>query len=139
LLITLLICSRNGYALDLQTANAQGLMVGTPTAYLYSLFFSSREEPVLDLKTAKAQGLIEETPTGYLALLLPGHDEAAELVESINDKRKQRYQEIARRSNAPLHTVELLAGKSALEKSQAGHSVLVAGIRGGKQEAKRAD
>jgi uncharacterized protein YdbL (DUF1318 family) len=81
----------------------------------------------LDLQTAKSQGLVGETPSGYLEAVTPPSAETKALLDSINAKRKQKYQEIASRNNTALQAVEQLAGKKAIEKSAAGHYIKLGG------------
>lgn len=74
----------------------------------------------IDLQTAKSQGLVGESLSGYLeAVKTPTADTTA-LINSVNDQRKQKYQEIANRNNTSLQAVEQLAGKKAIEKSTPG-------------------
>jgi uncharacterized protein YdbL (DUF1318 family) len=74
----------------------------------------------VDLQTAKSQGLVGETPEGYLSAVKSPSAETKALIESVNLKRKQKYQEIAARNKTSLQTVEQLAGKKAIEKSKPG-------------------
>ncbi|MDH5485519.1 MAG: YdbL family protein [Gammaproteobacteria bacterium] len=74
----------------------------------------------IDLKAAKAQGAVGETPSGYLAAVGTPSAEIAALIKNVNAQRKARYQEIAARNKTSLKAVEELAGKKAIEKSQAG-------------------
>ena len=74
----------------------------------------------LDLQTAKSQGLVGETPSGYLSAVKSPSAETKALIESINLKRKQKYQEIAARNKTSLKTIEQLAGDKAIEKSRPG-------------------
>lgn len=74
----------------------------------------------IDLQTAKKQGLVGETPTGYLDAVKAPSPEIKGLIESVNAKRKQKYEEIAARNKTSLQAVEELAGKKAIEKSKAG-------------------
>lgn len=77
----------------------------------------------LELGDAKAMGLVGETATGYLAPVNPGDQAVKNLVDSINGQRKQHYQDIAKKNNTPLQTVEQLAGKKAIEKTPAGQFI----------------
>ncbi len=78
----------------------------------------------LDLKQAKAQGLVGETPGGYLGIVAPRpSDELRALVSRINAARRTRYREIASRNGTDLRTVELLAGKKAIEATPSGQYV----------------
>ena len=79
----------------------------------------------IDLQTAKSKGLVGETPTGYLAAVSSPTPEIKQLIDSINAKRKAEYQKVATNRGASLQTVELLAGKTAIEKSAPGHYVKI--------------
>lgn len=81
----------------------------------------------IDLRTAKARGLVGETATGYLAPIKPPSPEVAKLIQAINVKRKQRYQEIAKRNGTSLQAVELIAGQKAIEKTPPGQFVKIKG------------
>ena len=74
----------------------------------------------LDLQTAKSQGLVGETSSGYLSAVKSPSAETKALLESVNLKRKQKYQEIAARNKTSLQTIEQLAGNKAIEKSKPG-------------------
>ena len=90
---------------------------------LLAILFLSQPAYALDLGEAKARGLVGETLSGYLAPISSGDPAVTQLVNSINDQRKQYYQDIARKNNTPLQTVEQLAGKKAIEKTPAGQFV----------------
>ena len=78
----------------------------------------------LTLAEAKAGGLVGETEAGYLEIVSgKGSAEVQALVNEVNGKRKQKYQEIAKRNRTSLQTVERLAGQTAIEKTQAGHYI----------------
>ncbi|MGE4560259.1 MAG: YdbL family protein [Desulfobulbus sp.] len=81
----------------------------------------------LDLQTAKSQGMVGETPTGYLAPVRQAGGEVGQLVQSINQQRRQQYQQIAQRNNTTLQAVEQLAGKQAMDKTPPGQFILVNG------------
>ena len=81
----------------------------------------------IDLQTAKDQGLVGETPSGYLAAVKAPSPEVTALIDSINSKRKQKYQDIAARNNTSLEAVEQLAGKKAIEKSAPGSYIKLGG------------
>ena len=78
----------------------------------------------LDISDAKAQGLVGETATGYLAPVAL-NAEVQQLVDTINSKRKEHYQNISKKNNAPLSTVEKLAGEKAMEKTPVGQFIRV--------------
>ena len=45
------------------------------------------------------------------------------LIADVNAKRKAKYQSIATQNSARLETVELLAGKKAIEKTRPGNYI----------------
>lgn len=78
----------------------------------------------LTLDEAKTQGLVGEQPNGYLGLVSPGASaEAPALVNDINQKRRQTYEDIARRNGTNLQAVEMLAGQTAIDKTRPGHFI----------------
>lgn len=84
------------------------------------LLFVTQPAYSIDLQTAKSQGLVGETPNGYLDAVKSPSPDIKELIESINSKRKQKYQEIATRNKTSIQAVEELAGKKTIEKTKAG-------------------
>ena len=95
---------------------------------LFSIFTLLLCQPVfaLELQDAKAQGLVGETPSGYLEVV-KASPEADKLIKEINAQRKTHYQEIAKKNNTPLSTVENMAGQKAMEKTPAGQYIKVNG------------
>lgn len=81
----------------------------------------------IDLQTAKSQGLVGESSNGYLEAVKAANAEVQALMKEINDKRKQKYLEIAARNKITLKDVEQLAGKKAIEKSEAGSYIKLDG------------
>ena len=77
----------------------------------------------LTLEEAKAKGLVGEKSNGYLGVVAAGNAEAQALASDINQKRRQAYQDIARRDGTNLSTVETLAGEKAIEKTKPGNFV----------------
>jgi len=101
-------------------------MKKTVSLILFGLLLICQPAIALDLQTAKAQGLVGETATGYLAPV-KSTPEVKKLVNDINAKRKQHYQQIAQRNKAQLNAVEQLAGKKAIEKTPPGQFVNING------------
>ncbi len=101
-------------------------MKKTVTLILFGMLLICRPAMALDLQTAKAQGLVGETTTGYLAPV-KATPEVQKLVNNINAKRKQHYQQIAKRNKTPLNAVEQLAGKKAIEKTPSGQFINING------------
>jgi uncharacterized protein YdbL (DUF1318 family) len=77
----------------------------------------------LTLEEAKTRGLVGEKSNGYLGVVAAGNAEAQALANDINQKRRQAYQEIARRDGTNLRTVETLAGEKAIEKTKPGNMI----------------
>jgi len=78
----------------------------------------------LTLEEAKTQGLVGEQPNGYLGIVQPGASaDVQALVDDVNQKRRQMYEEIARRNATKLAAVELLAGKTAIDNTKPGNFV----------------
>lgn len=77
----------------------------------------------LSLDEAKGKGLVGEKANGYLGVVVSGNADAQALSNDINQKRRQAYQDIARREKTNLHAVETLAGEKAIEKTKPGNFV----------------
>lgn len=72
----------------------------------------------LDLGAAKEQGLVGEQSDGYLGLVV-NTPEAAQLIKTVNNQRKAKYQEIAEKRGTKLDAVERFAGTKLTEKAAA--------------------
>ncbi|GAC25154.1 YdbL family protein [Paraglaciecola mesophila] len=90
-----------------------------------SLLFASMSFAI-ELDDAKAQGFVGEQTDGYLGAVVSKPDVIA-LIKEVNDKRKQKYAQLASKNNLTLEQVEKLAAKKAYEKTDTGHFVLVNG------------
>jgi uncharacterized protein YdbL (DUF1318 family) len=78
----------------------------------------------LTLDEAKLQGLVGEKPNGYLGVVAPNASaEVQALTNDINQKRRQTYEDIARRNSTSLKNVEMLAGETAIKNTRPGHFV----------------
>ena len=78
----------------------------------------------MSLQEAKSQGLVGETLSGYLELVDPSASrDVRALMHDINQKRKQKYEEIARRNKTSLNAVESLAGQKAIKKTKPGYFI----------------
>lgn len=77
-----------------------------------------------DLQSAKSDGLVGEQLNGYLGIVDAGaSSDVRALAKEVNAKRKAKYESIANQNSTSLETVELLAGKKAVEKTQAGNYI----------------
>ena len=78
----------------------------------------------LTLEEAKTQGIVGEQPNGYLGVVRPSvATEVQALVNDVNQKRRQMYEDIARRNATKLEAVEMLAGKTAIDNTRPGNFV----------------
>ncbi len=96
------------------------------TVILLLLAFVSAPGFALNLQEAKQSGLVGEKPNGYLGVVKGGGD-VQSLVKFINDKRRQKYQQIATKNGTSVKNVEALAGKKAIDKTPKGYFVLRGG------------
>lgn len=76
----------------------------------------------LSLDEAKSKGLVGETQTGYLGAVSTTSEVQA-LINDINQKRKEKYAEIAKKNGTPLSAVEALAAKKAMQETAAGNYI----------------
>lgn len=89
------------------------------------LFLSSGALPAfaLSLDEAKSKGLVGERTNGYLGVVHAADGEAQALVKDVNHKRRQAYEEIAKRNGTQLSEVETLAGEKAIQNTKPGHVI----------------
>ena len=81
----------------------------------------------LDLQQIKSEGLVGEQLNGYLGTVdSSANAEVKALVNDVNAKRKSKYESIAAENSTSLETVELLAGKKAIEKTKSGNYIQTA-------------
>jgi len=84
------------------------------------------DEAKQKLDTVKQQGLVGETPSGYLEVVRAG-GEAQDVVQVINQARRDEYTRIAEKHKIPVTQVETVAGQKAIEKTPSGQFVLING------------
>jgi len=77
----------------------------------------------LTLEEAKTKGLVGEKANGYLGLVSSGSGDAQALADEVNQKRRQAYEEIARRNGTSVSAVETLAGEKAVQNTKPGNFV----------------
>jgi uncharacterized protein len=80
------------------------------------------QQAMSNLGNAKTQGKLGEQPDGYLGVVTESV-EATELAKLINEARRAEYQRLAKSNNIALNDVEAMAGKKAIEKTQAGQYI----------------
>jgi len=94
------------------TKLASVLLISTITFFAWAL----------SLDDAKQQGLVGEMSNGYLGMVV-NTAEAKSLVNSVNQKRKSIYMDLARKNKITMEQVTALAGKKAYAKTQSGHFI----------------
>jgi uncharacterized protein len=77
----------------------------------------------LTLDEAKAKGLVGEKTSGYLGAVISSSAEAQTLIADVNQKRRQAYEEIAKRNRTDLRAVETLAGEKSIQNTKPGNFV----------------
>ncbi len=87
-----------------------------------SIVFSS-QLMAADLSSAKNEGLIGEQANGYIGFVKAVPDDVRKLVNNVNDKRKERYQQIAKSKKISLSDVARIGGKKAIEKTKPGNYI----------------
>jgi uncharacterized protein YdbL (DUF1318 family) len=91
-----------------------------------SVFAMGLDEAKQKLDEVKQQGLVGETPTGYLDIV-SGEGQAGEVVEAINNARRDEYKRIAEKHDIPVTKVETVAGMKAIEKTPDGQYIKIDG------------
>jgi uncharacterized protein YdbL (DUF1318 family) len=82
----------------------------------------------ITLQEAKEQGLVGEQRDGYVGLVV--RDASAEveaIVDDVNRRRLQSYQQIARQNGIDVEQVAALAYERAVEATRSGHYIQSAG------------
>lgn len=82
------------------------------------------QEAMSALGSAKEQGLVGEQQNGYLGVV-EDEGNASEIVQLINDARRDEYTRIAEQNDIAVSDVEALAGKRAIERTSPGHYVQI--------------
>ncbi len=77
----------------------------------------------LSLDEAKANGAVGEKANGYLGAVNSSTADVQALIADVNQKRRQAYEEIAKRNRTNLQAVEALAGAKAVENTKPGNFV----------------
>jgi len=101
------------------------LSIRVVMATCFAILWAMMASPVfaLSLDEAKAKGLVGERANGYLGAVTTSNAEAEALISDINGKRRQAYEDIAKRNQTPRTAVETLAGEKAMQNTKPGHFV----------------
>ena len=76
----------------------------------------------IDINSAKEQGLVGEANTGLLAAVKkPPSAEVAALIRDVNARRKARFEQAARRTDATPEQVRARFYQLAVKKTRPGH------------------
>jgi uncharacterized protein len=73
-----------------------------------------------ELDAAIRSGAVGETARGYVAPVSSPTASVTRLINSINAKRREKYQSLARKHNTPLSQIESVVGKRLMERAPAG-------------------
>jgi len=92
------------------------------------LMLASTSLMASELTAPKNNGIIGERFDGYVAVVKNASPKIKALVASVNQKRKARYQQIAKKRNQPLNQVELIAGKATIKKTAKGNFIFLKGV-----------
>jgi uncharacterized protein YdbL (DUF1318 family) len=96
-----------------------GITIG---AAALSLWFASIGLAI-SLEEAKAKGLVGEKVNGYLGVVTASGPDVQTLTKDVNEKRREAYEDIAKRNRTPLASVEALAGEKAIQNTKPGNFV----------------
>ena len=77
-----------------------------------------------DLSRAKAAGYLGERPDGYLGMVKPAPADVVATMKDINNKRRARYEEIAKARGTSRAAVEAIAGAKLVEQAPPGSYVM---------------
>ena len=91
-------------------------------ALILALTVVAAPASAIDLDAAKRQGLVGEQPDGFLGTVRQT-PEAAELVRSVNEQRRQGYQDLAQRNGVSVDSVATLAGRKLIDRAAPGEYV----------------
>lgn len=80
----------------------------------------------LTLDQARSQGLVGERPDGYVGVVSNAAG-VSDLVNRVNAERRAAYQDIARRTGAPMAAVEQRAGAQLIDRASPGWFVMTTG------------
>jgi len=76
----------------------------------------------IEIHDAKEQGLVGEANTGYLAAVQsPASAEVRALVAEVNEKRKQRFSQTAKKTGTTVAQVANRFYELAIQKTASGH------------------
>jgi uncharacterized protein len=91
-------------------------------ALILALTVVAAPASAIDLDAAKRQGLVGEQPDGFLGTVRQT-PESAELVRSVNQQRRQSYQDLAKRNGVSVDSVATLAGRKLIDRAAPGEYV----------------
>jgi len=97
---------------------------------VFCLFLLVQNAWAIDIGDAKEQGLVGEATTGLIAAVkTPASAEVRALIEEVNAKRMQSFEQTARKTGATVEQVAYRFYELAVQKTAAGHYYQDAGGR----------
>lgn len=95
------------------------------TLALYLLLLVALPAFAADLQQAKREGLVGERADGYLGLVRESAPkDVVDLVKEVNGKRRAEYERIAEANGLTVEQVQALAGRKAIDRTEAGGWIL---------------
>jgi len=88
-----------------------------------TLLLCSQAASAMTLQEAKQAGLVGEKSNGYVGVVGNAPPQVKALTQSINQKRRNKYKNIARSNGTSLENVETFAGKKTIQKTASGQYV----------------
>jgi uncharacterized protein YdbL (DUF1318 family) len=77
------------------------------------------------LSEVKKAGWVGERPDGYLGFVKPNAPGSVkQFVQSINTKRRTRYQEIAKKNGTSLKSVQAIIGPKLIKRAKPGEFIM---------------
>jgi hypothetical protein len=93
-------------------------------ALLVMLFAASAHVFAADLQSAKSAGWVGEQLDGYVGLVDPkAPADIKALVQTVNQKRRNIYQQLANKKGVPLADIEKVAGQRNIQRTPKGQYI----------------
>ena len=89
---------------------------------LIAIFTFAQTAWAIDLDSAKARGLVGEANNGYLAAVqTPASSDVKKLIETVNEKRREKFVATARKTDATLAQVQVRFYQLAVKNTKPGN------------------
>lgn len=89
---------------------------------LIAIFMFAQTAWAIDLDSAKARGLVGEANNGYLAAVeTPASSDVRRLINTVNEKRREKFVATARKTDATLAQVQMRFYQLAVRNTKPGN------------------